>query len=70
MADPTRFITVETADRVTTITLNRPAVMNAINPEMHAELQVAFDDFAADPGGSSWPSSPVRESGRSAPAAT
>lgn len=45
----TRFITVATSDRVTTITLTRPAVMNAINPEMHAELQAAFDDFAADP---------------------
>jgi crotonobetainyl-CoA hydratase len=43
------FITVETAGAVTTITLNRPRVMNAINPEMHAELQVAFDAFAADP---------------------
>jgi crotonobetainyl-CoA hydratase len=43
------FIEVARAGRVTTITLNRPAVMNAINPEMHAELQVAFDDFAADP---------------------
>jgi len=49
MTDAIRFITVDKADRVTTITLNRPAVMNAINPEMHAELQAAFDDFAADP---------------------
>jgi len=49
MTDSNRYITVEKADRVTTITLNRPAVMNAINPEMHAELQAAFDDFAADP---------------------
>ncbi len=43
------FITVAKAARVTTVTLNRPDVMNAINPAMHAELQVAFDDFAADP---------------------
>jgi crotonobetainyl-CoA hydratase len=43
------FITIETQDHVTTITLNRPAVMNAINPPMHAELQAAFDGFAADP---------------------
>jgi enoyl-CoA hydratase/carnithine racemase len=42
------FITVGKADHVTTVTLNRPRVMNAINPEMHAELQAAFDDFAAD----------------------
>src|SRR5579859_5614358 len=50
MPDLTRFITIEKADRVTTLAMNRPAVMNAINPEMHAELQAAFDDFAADPG--------------------
>ncbi len=42
------FVTVARAARVTTITLNRPEVMNAINPAMHAELQIAFDDFAAD----------------------
>jgi enoyl-CoA hydratase/carnithine racemase len=43
------FIRVETKANVTTITLNRPEVMNAINPQMHQELQAAFDAFAADP---------------------
>ena len=43
------FIKVETTGNVTTITLNRPEVMNAINPQMHEELQAAFDAFAADP---------------------
>lgn len=43
------FINVTTASHVTTITLNRPEVMNAINGAMHHELQAAFDDFAADP---------------------
>lgn len=42
------FITVAKADHVTTVMLNRPEVMNAINGGMHNELQVAFDDFAAD----------------------
>jgi crotonobetainyl-CoA hydratase len=42
------FITIAKADHVTTVTLNRPEVMNAINGGMHDELQVAFDDFAAD----------------------
>jgi len=44
------FITVKAADRITTITLNRPAVMNAINREMHFELQDALDAFRDDPG--------------------
>jgi crotonobetainyl-CoA hydratase len=44
------FIRIETADHVTSITLDRPAVMNAINPQMHDELQAAFDAFAADAG--------------------
>lgn len=42
------FIQVETDGRVTTVTLNRPEVMNSINPAMHHELQAAFDAFAAD----------------------
>ncbi|NBU85308.1 MAG: enoyl-CoA hydratase [Sphingomonadaceae bacterium] len=43
-----QFITVATEGPVTTITLNRPEVMNAINHAMHHELQAAFDGFAAD----------------------
>lgn len=43
-----QYITVSKADHVTRITLNRPEVLNAINQEMHDELQHAFDDFAAD----------------------
>ena len=42
------FLIVEKRGHVTTITLNRPSVMNALNPEMQAGLQAAFDDFAAD----------------------
>jgi enoyl-CoA hydratase/carnithine racemase len=42
------FIGVDVGDHVTTITLNRPEVMNAINPQMHDELQTAFDTFAAE----------------------
>jgi crotonobetainyl-CoA hydratase len=40
---------IERRGRVTWITLNRPAAMNAITPAMHRELEAAFDDFAADP---------------------
>jgi len=44
---PYQQINVSQSDHVTTIELNRPQVMNAINPEMHDELQQAFDTFAA-----------------------
>lgn len=43
-----QFISVERDGPVTTVTLNRPEVMNAINNAMHHELQAAFDAFAAD----------------------
>ena len=42
-----QFIEVTTAAHITRVTLNRPAVLNAINQEMHDELQFAFDAFAA-----------------------
>jgi len=42
------FISVQKADHVTRITFERPEVMNAINKPMHAEMQIALDDFAAD----------------------
>ena len=40
------FIEVSATEHVTTIMLNRPDVMNAINQQMHEELQSAFDTFA------------------------
>lgn len=43
-----QHILVTQAGAITTVTLNRPAVMNAINAEMHYELQAAFDAFARD----------------------
>ncbi|MCC7120912.1 MAG: enoyl-CoA hydratase/isomerase family protein [Gammaproteobacteria bacterium] len=42
------FLTVTNAEHVTRITLNRPDVLNAINQQMHDELQAAFDAFAGD----------------------
>jgi enoyl-CoA hydratase/carnithine racemase len=44
-----QFIIVSRSRGVTTITLNRPEVMNAIHSPMHAELAEALDTFAADP---------------------
>lgn len=43
-----QFIVVRRSSQVTTITLNRPQVMNAIHAPMHEELQDALDAFAAD----------------------
>jgi enoyl-CoA hydratase/carnithine racemase len=43
-----QFITVECADRITIVTLNRPEVHNALNAAAHRELQSAFDDFEND----------------------
>jgi len=42
-------IRIETAGGVTTVTLARPASLNAITPAMHDELETAFNAFAADP---------------------
>ncbi len=41
-------IDVSSAERVTYILLNRPESLNAITPDMHNELQQAFDAFADD----------------------
>ena len=41
-------ILVDTADRITTITLNRPAVMNAISPTMMRELKEAIEVVSQD----------------------
>jgi enoyl-CoA hydratase/carnithine racemase len=43
------FLKVQSHECVYTITLSRPEVMNALHKPMHAELQAAFDAFAADP---------------------
>ena len=47
MTQPTSII-VAKQEGVTTVTLDRPHVMNAIHTAMHHELQAALDDFAAD----------------------
>jgi enoyl-CoA hydratase/carnithine racemase len=43
------FIRLERDGGVTTLTLNRPEVMNAVHSPMHFEMATAIDDFAADP---------------------
>jgi crotonobetainyl-CoA hydratase len=40
---------IEKNGHITTITLNRPEVMNALTPDMQDALGAAFDAYAADP---------------------
>lgn len=42
-------IRIDIAGGVTTVTLARPAALNALTPAMHDALEAAFDAFAADP---------------------
>ncbi len=44
------FIRVDRDGPITTITLNRPDVMNAVHSPMHFEMDDALNAFAADPG--------------------
>ena len=43
------FCKVERDGAVTTITIDRPEVMNALHPPANLELEKVFDDFCADP---------------------
>lgn len=43
------FCRIERDGHVTTITIDRPEVMNAIHPPASREISAAFDAFAADP---------------------
>jgi E-phenylitaconyl-CoA hydratase len=42
-------ILYEKKDRIAIITINRPEVMNAIDPETNEELKIAWADFREDP---------------------
>jgi enoyl-CoA hydratase/carnithine racemase len=42
------FCTVETEGHVTAVTLNRPAMMNALHSPAHFELDAVFNNFAAE----------------------
>ena len=44
----TRYCKVERDGAVLTITIDRPEVLNALNPGAHAELAAAFDLYAVD----------------------
>lgn len=43
-----RFIRVEIRHGIATVTLDRPELLNAVNPEVHAELEYIFVDIARD----------------------
>ena len=44
-----QYVKVERDGPVTTVAFNRPEVMNALHAPAHAELDDAFNRFAADP---------------------
>jgi crotonobetainyl-CoA hydratase len=43
-----QYVVVEKDGPVTTVTLSRPEVMNALHSDAHFELDAVFNDFAAD----------------------
>ncbi len=43
-------IIIDREDGITTITLNRPEVMNALDPQAYAEITGAFQEIERDPG--------------------
>ena len=43
------FVDVKHSGHITVVTLNRPAVMNALHKPAHLELHEVFDAFATDP---------------------
>jgi dehydration protein DpgD len=47
--DAFEFVGYEKCDRVATITMRRPEVLNAMNARMHEELGRVWDDFETDP---------------------
>ncbi|MFG2017972.1 enoyl-CoA hydratase/isomerase family protein [Actinomadura geliboluensis] len=49
MTEDTEILLVEDADRVRTITLNRPAALNAFNEALYDALTEALQDAAEDP---------------------
>lgn len=51
MTDYSRYecVRVEKAEKLATVTLNRPDALNAVNPQMHHELERVWVDLADDP---------------------
>ena len=48
LTDSFRYIRVDCDDRVLTITIDRPDVLNALHLDAHVELSRAFDIYAGD----------------------
>ena len=44
-----QYCTTDLSDKILTVTINRPDVMNALHPDANAELAAIFDAFARDP---------------------
>lgn len=48
-ASPFKHILLERTGRLTVVTINRPQLRNALDPEANAEMAAAFDAFESDP---------------------
>jgi enoyl-CoA hydratase/carnithine racemase len=49
MPDAYEFISYEKSDHIAVMTINRPDVMNALNPPATIEMHAAWEDFTNDP---------------------
>ena len=43
-----KFLQIEIADNVATVTINRPEVLNGLNPEAHAEMERVWGDLGGN----------------------
>ena len=44
-----KYVVTEVIDQILIVTINRPEVLNALNPAAHRELETVFNDYSADP---------------------
>ena len=43
-----KFLQIEIADNVATVTINRPEVLNGLHPEAHSEMERVWEDLGSN----------------------
>ena len=43
-----KFLQIEIADNVATVTINRPEVLNGLHPEAHSEMERIWEDLGSN----------------------